>query len=288
MVITGNYTYQPATPVGVTQSMDGATTGVSLSPRMGRLQGCHSVLGWGTTGVSLSPRMGRLQGCHSVLGWGDYRGVTQSWDGATTGVSLSPGMGRLQGCHSVLGWGDYRGVTQSWDGATTGVSLSPRMGRLQGCHLVLGWGDYRGDMPSALHTLHKQPFPLSLPHLPMSLVNMGTSSTTEHHYNHYITRLVPTNSMRPYKHICTPAPLHTHTPEKPDVPLARICRSTSGDSFTLAKCTLRMSWRALTSGRVMTTRRSNRPGRMSALQERDGRRGEEEVVEEGRDTNTFF
>ena len=48
------------------------SAGVSFSPRMGRVQGCHSVLGWGECrGVSFSPRTGRVQGCHSVLGWGE-------------------------------------------------------------------------------------------------------------------------------------------------------------------------------------------------------------------------
>ena len=28
--------------------------------------------------MSFSPRMGRVQGCHSVLGWGEYTGVIQS------------------------------------------------------------------------------------------------------------------------------------------------------------------------------------------------------------------
>ena len=58
--------------------------------------------------------MGRLQECHSVLGWRDYRSVVQPKDGASTGVSFSLGRGDyVQECHSVQGWGDYRGVVQS-------------------------------------------------------------------------------------------------------------------------------------------------------------------------------
>ena len=69
-------------------------------------------------GVSFSARMGLVQECHSVLGWGNYRSVSQSKAGATTGVSLvlgygvstrvsfSPRMGQLQKYHSVLGWGN--------------------------------------------------------------------------------------------------------------------------------------------------------------------------------------
>ena len=66
-----------------------------------------------TTAVPFRPRLGRLQGCHSDLGWGDYRGVIQTLAGATTGTS-----------HSDLGWGDYRGVIQTLAGATTGTSHS--------------------------------------------------------------------------------------------------------------------------------------------------------------------
>ena len=64
-------------------------------------------------GVSFSARMGLVQECHSVLGWGNYRSVSQSKAGATTGVSISPRMGRIQKCHLVLGWGNYKSVIQS-------------------------------------------------------------------------------------------------------------------------------------------------------------------------------
>ena len=43
--------------------------------------------------MSLSSKMGRLQKCHSVLGWHDYRSGVQSYDGASTRVSFSPRMG---------------------------------------------------------------------------------------------------------------------------------------------------------------------------------------------------
>ena len=44
------------------------TTGVSFSPRIGRVQRSQSVLEWGG-----------LQECHSVLGWGEYyKSVVQS------------------------------------------------------------------------------------------------------------------------------------------------------------------------------------------------------------------
>ena len=41
------------------------TTGVSFRPRVG------------TAGMAFRPRLGRLQECHSDLGWGDYRSVIQ-------------------------------------------------------------------------------------------------------------------------------------------------------------------------------------------------------------------
>ena len=52
--------------------------GVFFSPRMGQLQECHSVIGWGNFILSLNPRIGQLQECHPVLGW------------ANLGVSFSP------------------------------------------------------------------------------------------------------------------------------------------------------------------------------------------------------
>ena len=45
-----------------------------------------------TPGGSFSPRMKRLQGYQSVLGWNDYRGIIQSWDETTPGLSISPRM----------------------------------------------------------------------------------------------------------------------------------------------------------------------------------------------------
>ena len=66
-----------------------------------------------TPGGSFSPRMERLQGRHSILGWNDYRGIIQSQVGTTPGGSFSPRMEQLQGCHSVLGWNDSRGIVQS-------------------------------------------------------------------------------------------------------------------------------------------------------------------------------
>ena len=51
---------------------------------------------------SFRPRMERLQGRHSVLGWKDSRGVFPSWDGKIPGESFCPGMERLQGSHFLL------------------------------------------------------------------------------------------------------------------------------------------------------------------------------------------
>ena len=56
-----------------------------------------------TPGESFCPRMERLQGNHSDLGWNDSRGVLVSWDETTPGESFCPEMERLQGNHSVLG-----------------------------------------------------------------------------------------------------------------------------------------------------------------------------------------
>ena len=56
-----------------------------------------------TPGESFCPRMERLQGSHSVLGWNDSRGVVLSWDGTTLEESLCPVMERLQGSLTVLG-----------------------------------------------------------------------------------------------------------------------------------------------------------------------------------------
>ena len=56
-----------------------------------------------TPGESFCPRMERLEGSHSVLGWNDSRGVILSWDGTTPGESFHPRIEGLQGSHSVLG-----------------------------------------------------------------------------------------------------------------------------------------------------------------------------------------
>ena len=56
-----------------------------------------------TPGESFCPRMERLQGSRSVLGWNDSRGVPLSCDGTTPGESYCPGIERLQCTNSVLG-----------------------------------------------------------------------------------------------------------------------------------------------------------------------------------------
>ena len=59
-----------------------------------------------TPGESFFPRIERLQGSHSVLGWIEFRGVILSWDGSTPVESFCPKMEQLQGSHSVLEWND--------------------------------------------------------------------------------------------------------------------------------------------------------------------------------------
>ena len=49
-----------------------------------------------TPAESFCPRMERLQGSHSILGWQDSRGIFMSWDGTTPGESFRPGMERLE------------------------------------------------------------------------------------------------------------------------------------------------------------------------------------------------
>ena len=56
-----------------------------------------------TPGESFCPRLERLQGSHSVLGWNDSRGVILSWDRTTLGEAFCPGIERLLGISSVLG-----------------------------------------------------------------------------------------------------------------------------------------------------------------------------------------
>ena len=77
---------------GCVLSWDRTTPGVSFCPGIER-HPCES----------LSPRIERLHGSHSVPGYNDSRGVFQSRDITTPGESFSPGIERFQGTHSVLG-----------------------------------------------------------------------------------------------------------------------------------------------------------------------------------------
>ena len=62
------------------------------------------ILSWDRTtpGESFCPRMERLQGRYSVLGWNDSRGVILSWDRMTPGESFCPRMERHQWSPSAL------------------------------------------------------------------------------------------------------------------------------------------------------------------------------------------